>query len=258
MNRARLAEIAAALIAAVFSAAAFAQQAPKVTPASAPTPAPTATSTPAPRPVISGSLPVPDKGTFHILLSGTEVGTEQFETSAVGNVRVVRSEAVIRAPGQPETHSAGELRVTADGSPLGYKWTAQAEKKASGSVEFKDGAAKTFLDLENGKDPYHSDFMFPTPHVAILDNNLYYQYALVAQLYDWNAQGSQTFPVLIPQDMTPGTISVESIGQKTIEGKMFETLRVNTADLEILAYYDARHRLMRLEVPAAMVVIVRR
>lgn len=203
-------------------------------------------------------LPVPDKGTFRILLSGTEVGTEQFETEASGDARIVRSEAVIRAPGEPETRSSGELRVNVDGSPLSYKWSSQAEKKASGSVDFKDGTAKTLLDQGAGKDPYQADFMFPSPRVAVLDNNLYYQYALVAQLYDWNAKGQQTFPVLIPQDVTPGTISVESMGQKTVEGGTFETLRVNTADLEILAYYDARHRLMRLEAPAAGVAIVRR
>ena len=257
MNRARLAGTAAALIAAAFPAPIFAQTAPKVTPASA-SPS-TSTSAAAPRAAVSISLPVPDKGTLRILLGGMEVGTEQFETGAAGNVRIVRSETVLHVPGQPEMRSAGELRVTTDGSPLAYQWTAQGEKKASGSVEFKEGTAKTLLDLGTGKDPYQSDFMFPSPHVAILDNNLYYQYVLVAQLYDWNAQGQQIFPVLIPQDMTPGTISVESLGQKAVAGgATFETLRVNTADLEILAYYDARHRLMRVEVPAAMVTIVRR
>ncbi len=248
-----LAEVVAAVIVAAFSAPVFAQTTPKLTPASSPSPATT------PKAAVSQNvLPAPDKGTFRILLSGAEVGTEQFETQAVGSTRIVRSETVLRAPGQPEARSSGELRVAADGSPLGYKWTAQAEKKASGSVEFKEGAATTLLDLGNGKDPYQADFMFSSPRVAVLDNNLYYQYALVAQLYDWNAKGRQDFPVLIPQDVTPGNISVESLGPRTVEGGTFETLRINTADLEILAFYDTRRRLMRVEVPAAMVTIVRR
>jgi len=244
---------AAALIAAVFSAPASAQITPKPVPVSAP-----ASAASAPHPAAPISLPVPDKGTFHILLGGAEVGTEQFETSAAGNARVLRSETVLRAPGQPETRSIGELHVSADGAPLAYKWSAQAEKKASGAVEFKAGTAKTTLDLANGKEPYQSDFMFPSPRVAVLDNNLYYQYALVAQLYDWNSRGSQVFPVLIPQDLTPGSIAVESLGPKTVEGGTFDVLRVTTADVEILAYYDARRRLMRVDVPAAMVSIVRR
>jgi hypothetical protein len=243
-------------LAATLSAAAFAQTTPKPTPASAPANAPRAA---APRAAaVSISLPVPDKGAFRILLAGAEVGTEQFETQAAGDARIIRSETVLHVPGQPESRSSGELRVSADGAPIGYKWTAQSDKKASGSVEFKEGAAKTLLDLQNGKDPYQSDFMFPSPRVAVLDNNLYYQYALIAQLYDWNAGGQQVLPVLIPQDMTPGTISVESLGPKTVEGGTFEALRVTTADLEVLAYFDARHRLMRVEVPAAMATIVRR
>jgi len=34
-------------------------------------------------------------------------------------------------------------------------------------------------------------------------------------------------------------------------------LQVRSTDLEILLYFDAKRRLMRLEVPAAMVVITR-
>ena len=253
MKRTIFAGMAAALIVAAFSAPALPQTAPKLTPASSPSnpKAPTAA-------VLQTSLPVPDKGTFRILLAGSEVGTEQFESESSGSARILRSETVLRAPGQPESRSSGELRVAADGSPLGYKWSSQAEKKASGSVNFKEGAAQTLLDLGNGKDPYQADFMFSSPKVAVLDNNLYYQYALLAQLYDWNTRGQQLFPVLIPQDLTPGNITVESLGAKTVEGGTFEALRVHTADLEILAYYDARRRLMRVEVPSAMVAIVRR
>ena len=254
MKRTLLAEVVAALIVAAFSAPVFAQTTPKLTPASSPSPAT------APKAAVSQNvLPVPDKGTFRILLSGAEVGTEQFETQAVPAAPVsfaARRCCAPRASRKCDRPASCVLPPTA--RPLGYKWTAQAEKKASGSVDFKEGAATTLLDLGNGKDPYQADFMFPSPRVAVLDNNLYYQYALVAQLYDWNAKGRQDFPVLIPQDVTPGNISVESLGPRTVEGGTFETLRINTADLEILAFYDARRRLMRVEVPAAMVTIVRR
>jgi len=200
---------------------------------------------------------VPDKGAFRILLEGAEVGTETFETAPSGNSWTVRSETVVRVPGAPETRSSGELRISADGTPLSYKWSAQAEKKTSGAVEFDQGTAKTSIDV-GSKEPYREDFVFPSPRVAVLDNNLHHQYALLALLYNWNAKGQQTFPVLIPQDMTPGSVSVESLGPKTVEAARFEALRVNTPDAEILVYFDAQRRLMRVEVPAAGVAIVRR
>jgi hypothetical protein len=202
-------------------------------------------------------LLVPDKGAFRILLQGAEVGTETFEIAPSGTSWTVRGETVVRIPGAPETRSSGELRVSADGTPLSYKWSAQSEKKTSGGVEFDQGTARTSIDIA-GKEPYREDFVFSSPHIAVLDNNLHQQYALLALLYNWNAKGQQAFPVLIPQDMTPGSISVESLGSKTVEAARLEALRVNTADAEILLYFDAQRRLMRLEVPAAGVAIVRR
>jgi len=202
-------------------------------------------------------LLVPDKGAFRILLEGAEVGAEQFETAPSGNAWIARSETVIRVPGGNESRSTGQLRLSADGTPLRYDWTAQAEKKTSGAVEFEQGTAKTSINF-GGQNPYQQDFVFPSPRLAVLDNNLYHQYALLALLYNWSAKGQQTFPVLIPQDMTPGSISVESLGAKTVEAAPLEALRVSSADLEIVVYFDARRRLMRLEVPAANVAVVRR
>ena len=241
MRRVLLAEIAAVVLTLASPHALLAQP-----PAQASPPAPTASP-----------APVSDKGVFRILSGGVEVGAEQFEMVPSGNFWIVRSETVVRVPGEPEMRSSGELRISADGTPLGYKWTAQAEKKTSGSVEFDKGTAKTSIDV-GAKEPYLQDFVFPSPRLAVLDNNLHHQFALLALLYNWNVKGQQTFPVLIPQDMTPGSVSVESLGAKTIEAAQFEALRVNTADAEIIVYFDARRRLMRLEVPAANVAVVRR
>ncbi len=101
------------------------------------------------------------------------------------------------------------------------------------------------------------EFKFASPRVAVLDNNLYYQYDVLAHLYDWKAGGKQTFPVLIPQDMVPGSISVESTGPQQVEGATYESLRVNSTDLEILLYVDANHRMVRLDVPSSKVTIKR-
>ncbi len=80
---------------------------------------------------------------------------------------------------------------------------------------------------------------------------------MLARKYDWKAGGKQTFPVVIPQDMVPGSISVESLGQQQAGNGKFEALRVSSPDLEIMVYLDASHRMMRMEVPASNVVIER-
>ena len=91
----------------------------------------------------------------------------------------------------------------------------------------------------------------------MLDNNLYHQYAVLARVYDWSKRGTQSFPVLIPQELTPGTITVDSVGSVSAEGKSYEGLKVVTNDLEIALYLDGNHHLVRMDVPAAKVSVVR-
>ena len=215
-----------------------------------------ARSSTAAEPANTPSIFAPDKGKFRITISGQPVGSEEFEMSAAGNTWLEHSSMSAHAPGSTDIKSAGQLRLSADGSPVRYDWEAEALKKASGSVDFDNGTAKCSADLGRPT-PLRKDFKFTSPVIAVLDNNLYYQFAILARLYDWKAGGKQTFPVLIPQDMVPGSISVESLGQEQAGNGRYETLRVSSPDLEITLYLDGSHRMMRLEVPSSNVVIER-
>jgi len=211
---------------------------------------------PSPRPASDSGF-TPDKGRFRILQQGNEAGTEEFSFGPSGNVWVMQDETVIRVSGSVEMRSSGQLRISADGTPQHYTWSAQGDKKASGTVEFEDGTAKTSINVPGAKQQVQQDFKFGSPRIAVLDNNLYEQYAILGRIYDWNAKGTQSLPVLIPQDATPGNIDLESLGAKSVDGADLEVLRVHSTDLEIQLYFDAKFHLVRLEVPAAKVVIVR-
>jgi hypothetical protein len=199
---------------------------------------------------------VPDKGKYRILLDGQVVGQEDFEISSAGSVWTAHGSTTMHAPGAGAATATGTLKFSADGSPIHYEWSTQTQKKASGAVEFAGGKAKTSVDL-GGSSPYAQDFVFPSTRIAILDNNLYDQYAVLTRLYDWKAGGKQSFPVLIPQAVTPGTIDVESLGPQQVEGENYDAVRVSSPDLEIMLYFDASRRLIRLEVPASKVIIQR-
>ncbi len=199
----------------------------------------------------------PDKGKFRILQQGNEVGTEEFSLGPSGNGWVMEDETVIRVTGSPDMRTSGQLRISADGTPQRYAWSAQGEKKASGTAEFESGTAKTSISVPGAKQPVQQDFKFTSPRIAVLDNNLYEQYAILGRIYNWNAKGMQSFPVLIPQDATPGSIDVEAVGAKSVDGANLEVLRVHSTDLEIELYFDAKLHLVRLEVPAAKVTIIR-
>jgi hypothetical protein len=198
-----------------------------------------------------------DKGRLVIQLNGETIGSEQFELSQTGENWLAKGTTELKVPGTTAATSvSGTLMLQPDGAPISYEWTSHADKTNGAHVVFSNGTAKITLQMQGAR-PFEQDLSFNVPVIAILDNNLYHQYALLAKLYDWSKRGAQTFPVLIPQDLTPGTISVEATGTQTVGGKAYEGLRVTTADLEVLLLLDSNHRLMRLEVPSAKVSVVR-
>lgn len=197
-----------------------------------------------------------DRGRLRVMLGGEAVATEQFEISRSGDDWVAKGSTDIRLPDGRTGRVRGELRFAPDGAPRRYEWSSEGEQKSSAVFTFTEGTAQMELQMA-GEQPFQQDFFFASPRVAILDNNLYHQYALLAALYDWGHGGAQSFPVLIPQDLTPGTIVIESAPVVDAGGVRRQMLRVRSADLEIEVYLDDARKLVRLAVPAANVEIVR-
>ena len=199
---------------------------------------------------------VQDKGKLTIKLGGQTVGHEEFEIVPSGGGWLAKGLAEIKPPEGGSSKVSGSLTLQADGAPISYDWSSQAEKTNGAHILFANGVARITLEMQGAR-PFQQDLTFNTPLIAVLDNNLYHQYGVLARIYDWSRRGAQTFPVLIPQELTPGTITVQSTGSASADGKTYEGLKVNTSDLEILLLLDGNHRLMRLEVPDAKVSVVR-
>ena len=198
----------------------------------------------------------PDKGKLKVLLDGQPIGTEEFEIAPGDKGWTAHGTTELKVPDNPGARVSATLVLQPNGAPVNYEWTAQTDKKNGAHIVFQNGVAKITLKMEGAR-PFQQDLTFSSPIIAVLDNNLYHHYAILARLYDWTKRGSQNFPVLIPQDLTPGTIAVEATGAQDVDGKSYEGLRVTTPDLEVLLYMDKNHRLMRLDVPSAKVSVVR-
>src|SRR5882757_3666523 len=189
----------------------------------------------------------PDKGKFTIQLDGQTVGHEEFEVAPSSGGWAAHGTTDLKTADAPATRVTGALTLQPDGAPISYEWSSQAEKTNGARILFANGVAKITLQMQGAR-PFEQDMTFNTPLIAVLDNNLYYQYAVLARVYDWGKRGTQSFPVLIPQDLTPGSITIESTGTANAAGQSYDGLRVTTADLQVLLYLDPNHRLMRLEV----------
>ncbi len=195
-----------------------------------------------------------DKGKFRIMVSGQQVGKEEFEIGPSGNDWVAHGTSEIQTP-QGHSHVSGTLNLKPDGMPVRYEWSTEGAKKASAVVVFNGPDASIELHVEGAR-PYSQQFTFGSPRIIVLDNNLYHQYAVLFRLYDWDKKGVQSFSVLVPQEITPGSITVESLGKQDIGGAKLDELRVKTEDNEIDAFFDGP-RLMRLLAPSANAEIIR-
>ena len=204
----------------------------------------------------AGSVFVPEKGKFDILLDGKSVGREEFDIAPGGAGWIAKGSTKLNPPGSPPSTVTGNLVLQPDGVPVSYEWTSQTDKTNSAHITFAGGVAKMTLAMQGAR-PFEQDLTFGSPLIAVLDNNLYHQYAILARIYDWSKRGTQTFSVLIPQELTPGSITVDWAGAVTADGKTYEGLKVVTADLEVMLYLDPDHKLMRMEVPSAKVAVVR-
>jgi len=197
-----------------------------------------------------------DKGKFKVLLDGNVIGHEEFEINSSGAGWAAKGTTHLTPQGSPAATVTGNLTLAPDGAPISYEWTSQADKTNSAHVLFSNGVAKMTVQLQNAR-PFEQDLNFNSPLIVVLDDNLYYQYAVLARVYDWSRRGTQTFPVLIPQELLPGSITVDWAGAITAEGKSYEGLKVVTSDLEVILYLDSNHRLMRIEVPSSKAAIIR-
>jgi hypothetical protein len=202
------------------------------------------------------SVLAPDKGKFTIQLDGQTVGHEDFEISASPAGWAAQGTTELKVPDSPPARVTGTLTLQPDGAPISYEWLSQSEKTNGARITFANGVAKITLQMQGAR-PFEQDMTFGTPLIAVLDNNLYYQYGVLARVYDWSKRGTQNLPVIIPQELTPGSVAVESTGAVAANGKSYDGLRVTTSDLEVQLFLDSNHRLMRLEVPAAKVSVAR-
>ena len=203
---------------------------------------------------VSDSGFVADKGKFRIMVNGQQVGKEEFEIGPSGSDWVAHGTSEIQAP-KGSSHVTGTLNLRPDGTPARYEWSTDGPKKASSVIVFNGVVANVELRVEGAR-PYTQQFTFSSPHIVVLDNNLYHQYAILFRLYDWDKKGVQSFSVLVPQEITPGSITVESVGKQDVGGASLEQLRVKTEDNEIDAFFDGP-KLMRLLAPSANAEIIR-
>jgi hypothetical protein len=206
---------------------------------------------------------VDDQGVFVLSIAGRPVGTESF---------TIRS-----SRGQIEAEAKIELRIQRDGKtydfkispklvldsrlqPLTYAWMQKGPQSSQLEVDFRSSPAKVRYRTVAGSED-HREFTL-RKDVMVLDDNVLHHYQLVVDRYARTSGGKQTFQAFVPQEAMPGPLTVEEIGQESVEvNGQQETLKhlVVLAELaRIDLWVDPQQRLQRVSMPAQQLEAVRK
>ncbi len=206
-----------------------------------------------------GSAP-PDsqKGQLRILVNGQAIGRERYHITRTATEIQARGEVELDLEGQAMRQTS-TLLLGADLHPRSYEWKTETPKTAWVRIEFA-GAVATVRYLPPGAKEDQQVFTFDTPRVALLDNNFFHQYLLLAELYDYQAGGAQTVKVFVPQAVQPGEVRLELRGVETLEveglPQPVRQLAITTEDNEILFWVTESGRFVRLRAPQSNVDVV--
>ncbi len=206
---------------------------------------------------------VDDQGEFERLVEGRPVGTEKFEIRAVKDGFDAHAEVHLRVVQNGKTiegRSFPRLTLNAQLRPLVYTWSQKGTQSSELSVDFRVTPAKTTYKTVNGQEDNRT-FQF-LPDVAVLDENVVHHYQLLVDRYRQTSGGKQTFHVFVPQEATPGDVTVEDAGAEPIDvgGKSLNLHHlVVTAELaRVDIWVDDQQRIEKLSIPDAHFDAVRK
>lgn len=194
-----------------------------------------------------------DSGVFFILSGQKRIGTEKFKiTSAASGVETA-GEIEVEMPGSPKVSETSLLKLDQDLRPSSYERQQKLPKKGSITAQFGSPESKLVSKTEAGTD--ERLFYLPGDQLAVLDTNFFHHYSILLREYDAEHGGPQHFNVFVPQEATPGTISLEfqgkesqQVGKATRELNHYQAL---TDQVKIDIWATPQGEIYRISIPQA-------
>lgn len=209
-------------------------------------------------PLCGAAAPDSQEGQLRILVDGQLIGRERYRITRTATEIQARAEVELEVEGQ-KTRQTSSLLLGADLHPRSYEWKMETPRTTWVRLEFEGAVATLRYPLSDGKED-RQVFNFETPRVALLDNNVFHHYLLLAEFYDYQAGGAQTVKVFVPQAVQPGEARLELRGVETLEvdgrPQPVRQLAITTEDNEVLLWVTESGRFVRLRAPQSNVEVV--
>jgi hypothetical protein len=200
-----------------------------------------------------------DSGVFVILAGQKRIGTEKFKITQGSSGFEAAGEIEVEMPGSPKASESAVLKLDQNLKPASYERQQKLPKKGSITVEFGSPESKLVSKTDAG--PEERLFFLPGDHLAVLDTNFFHHYAVLLRQYDAEHGGPQHFNVFVPQEATPGTISLELQGKESQQvGKTMRELnhfQAVTDEVKIDIWATPQGEIYRMAIPQANLEVVR-
>ena len=213
---------------------------------------------------------VVDSGSFGIFRDGKRVATETFkiEQQPGGSLATFQLKM---DDGSKEPAQTAEMELTSAGALKRYEWHQTTPEKAEAVVMPNDPFLMERLVSAPGAKAVQQPFLAP-PTTIILDNNFFAQRELLAWRYMAGGckpgpkeveckLAPEKFGVLVPQALSTGTVTMESVGWEkiSIRGAERNLIRLNlkTENGDWAMWLDNTYKLVRMVIAGQNMEVVR-
>jgi hypothetical protein len=192
-----------------------------------------------------------EKGVFHIVVDGREIGVERFEIAPVPQGLRATAELQMQVEGVGRMVETSTLLLRGGIEPIKYERVQKSPKHGTVTVDFGPEKASAHYKTSEGGT---QDMAFYVPKdVVVLDTNFFHHYTLLVRQYDFIKSGPQHMNVLVPQEASPGMVRVEYAGPD----QGLRKLTATTDAMQIEIWTNDAGQVMKLAAPAAKVEVTR-
>ena len=205
------------------------------------------------------NAPATESGEFSILSGNRPIGIEKFKINPVSSGLEATGELQLDVPGSPRLLENCSLKLDAKMRPSSYQRQQRSPNKGAVTAQF--GSPETKLTSKTDAGSADRTFYLPEDHLVVLDTNFFHHYGILLRQFDPTQAGPQRFNVFVPQEATPGTISLEFLEKDTqVIGKTQRVLnhfRAATEEVNMEIWATQEGEIYRISIPQAKLEIVR-
>jgi hypothetical protein len=205
--------------------------------------------------------PSREESQFKIYIAGKEVGKEKF--AILTSTDSVSSSSILefQEPGKNGRKVKIETQLTANSRFLPSSYSLKTDVDGQkGMIVGTFTPGQAMFEIKESGNSRKSGLLVGDQY-QILDSNIFHHFTFIARAFDFEQKKSQSFEVVVPQELDNGVLKVTNVGMDFIllrgKGKDLIHLRGDSGQLLIDLWIDSQRILHKIAIPAKQVEVIR-